>query len=58
MRTIGVSGETISGKSMRCLLAIFFMLALTGWTAMLIGGAESDQGQKSCEEYPDQSHCE
>jgi CO dehydrogenase/acetyl-CoA synthase alpha subunit len=43
---------------MRRLFVIIFVLALTGCTAMLIGGAESDQGQKSCEEYPDQSHCE
>jgi multisubunit Na+/H+ antiporter MnhG subunit len=58
MRTIGVSGETESGNSMRRLIVILFMLALTACTAMLIGGAESDQGQKSCEEYPDQAHCE
>ena len=43
---------------MRRLIVILFMLALTACTAMLIGGAESDQGQKSCEEYPDQAHCE
>jgi multisubunit Na+/H+ antiporter MnhG subunit len=58
MRTIGVSGETKSGNRMRRLIVILSMLVLAGCTAMLIGGAESDQGQKSCDEYPDQAHCE
>ena len=43
---------------MRRLMIVLFMLSQLGCTAMLLGGGQSDQAQKDCDEYPDQAHCE
>jgi hypothetical protein len=57
MGTIGACGETISAESMRRLILILLMSSLAGCTAMLLGGAQTDQAEKDCKTYPDQEHC-
>lgn len=43
---------------MRLLFMVLFLLSQAGCTAMLLGGAQSGETQRSCEEYPDQKHCD
>jgi hypothetical protein len=58
MGTIEASGGTVSAETMRRLLLILLILSQAGCTAMLLGGAQSDQQEKDCKAYPDQAHCQ